>query len=52
MLLSPHVSKNAKQKHTKDCDVNGLKEGEGWRDWLNKNLDEDVVIERWRGRRG
>lgn len=28
---------------TKDGDVNGLEEAEGWRDWFSKNLDEDVV---------
>lgn len=28
---------------TKDGDVNGPEEAEGWRDWFSKNLDEDVV---------
>lgn len=46
MLLSPRVSKrDLTERDAKDSDVNGLREGEGWRDWLSKNLDEDVVME-------
>lgn len=34
-----------RKRNTKDSDVNGLEEGEGWRDCLSKNLDENVVME-------
>lgn len=40
------------KRDTKDSDLDELKEGEGWRDWLSKGLDEDVVTERWRRNRG
>lgn len=49
MLLSPHVSKkksdNSMSKgNTEDGDANRLEEREGWRDWLSRNLDKDVVM--------
>ncbi len=56
MLLSPRVSKQSVNSMSKtdsrDNEVNRVEEGEGWRDWASKNLEEVVVKEWCRGWRG